>query len=321
MAPRERSTTPPIQQLSFLDSLEAERSDAPSIEPPPVDHATDLRTARIWFRQHLLDEDRPHNTIESYIYDLVVLENRISNKPLGRISESDIANYLADASSKVTRKRRLTSVKAFFKYLVEDLNVLKIDPAASFSPHPLELHRPEILTETEQDAVIGAALGDEPWSAPAIWLMMHLGLGRGELLTLRRDHVDRTAEAGPEILIAYDTPGKRSKQRTLQASETFAEIYSAFLEQTRPKDVLFPYGPQAVNGMLERVAKHAGITRRVTPQLLRQTAAVEMARTGKSVNEMLALLGLANDARNRETVRMYIAMAEELGMTTAEETE
>lgn len=321
VTPRDQSTPPSVHQLSFLDT----DNDAPEIslvdEAPPISPSTTLATARVWFRQHLLDEDRPHNTIESYIYDLVVLEHRITDKPIHRITETDIAMYLAEASSKVTRKRRLTSAKAFFRYLVQDLRVLKADPTESFSPHPLEHIRPEILTSEEQEAIITAALGDEPWSAPAIWLMMHLGLGRSELLALQRDHIDRTAVAGPEVLIAYDTPGKRAKQRTLTANHEFAEMYSAFLEQKGPHNVLFPYGPQAVNGMVERVAKIAGIRRRITPQLLRQTAAVEMARQGHSVNQMLALLGFANDARNRETVRMFIDMAEELGMFTEETTE
>lgn len=318
MTPREPSSWPTMHQLSFLETSGSELTLPPLDEAPPVDEHTTLGTARVWFRQHLVDQGRPHNTIESYIYDLVVLEHRITDKPVNRISETDIAMYLADASSKVTRKRRLTSVKAFFTYLVADLKVLKIDPTSSFSPHPLEQHRPEILTAEEQEAMIGAALSDEAWSAAAIWLMMHAGLGRSELLALRRDHIDRTAEPAPEVLIAYDSPGKRSKQRTLPTNEFFNEIYTDFLERKDPEDILFPYGPQAVNGMVERVATNAGIARRITPQLLRQTAAVEMARTGKTVNQMLALLGLVNDARNRETVRMYIEMADELGMTTDE---
>src|SRR5690625_3552221 len=202
MTPREQRPTPTMHQLSFLDS-EAQPGESEHVdERPPIVSSTTLATARVWFRQHLLDLGRPHNTVESYIYDLVVLEHRVTDKPISRISETDIALYLADASSKVTRKRRLTSVKAFFKYLVEDLKVLKIDPAESFIPHPLEHKRPHILTPDEQKATIGAALDGEAWSAPAIWLMLHLGVGPSELLALKRDHIDRTAEPGPEILIA-----------------------------------------------------------------------------------------------------------------------
>lgn len=321
MTSKQQPGTPQVHQLSFLDSESPEPSLVIEPEGPPVDAHSPLSVARVWFRQHLLDQNRPHNTIESYIYDLVVLQNRVDDKPINRINETDIAMYLADASSKVTRKRRLTSLKSFFGYLTKDLKVLKIDPTSSFSPHPLELHPPEILTEGEQDAMIASALGDEPWSAPAIWLMMRLGLGRSEILDLKRDHVDRLADPGPEILVAYDAPGKRAKQRTLAANGEFAEIYNSFLEQKRPESVLFPYGPQAVNGMVERVATNAGIRRKITPQLLRQTAAVETARTGLSVNQMLAHLGLANDARNRETIRMYIQMAEKIGMLATEEQE
>ena len=310
---------PTAIQLSFLDTPETVASP-PASEPDPVDAHSLLSTARVWFRQHLLDSERPHNTVESYIYDLVVLEHRLTDKPINRINETDIALYLGDASSKVTRKRRLTSVKAFFRYLTEDLKILKFDPTENFSPHPLEHKRPEILTPEEQDAILLAAQGDEPWSAPAIWLMMKLGLGRTELLALERDHIDRTARPGPEVLIAYDSPGKHNKQRTLIADDNFAEMYDLFLDHRQPESVLFTYGPQAVNGMVDRVTAAAGIARRVTPQLLRQTAAVEMARHGRGVNQMLALLGMANDARNRETIRIYIAMAEELGMIEAGET-
>lgn len=312
-------TTTSVQQLSFL----ATEGDQPTLVTPrddtPVTPFTALSIARMWFRQHLVDHDRPENTVESYTYDLVVLEHRISDKPLHRINETDIAMYLAEASNKVTRKRRLTSVKAFFRYLTEDLKVLKADPTEGFSPHPLEHRLPEILSADEQEKLMTAALADEPWSGVAIWLMMRLGLGRTELLALKRDHIDRTAVAGPEVLIAYDSPGKHMKQRTLKADDEFAEMYSVFLEEKDPREVLFPYGPQAVNGMVDRVAAAAGIARKLTPQLLRQTAAVDMARQGHSINEMLALLGMANDARNRETVRMYIAAAEELNDADAGE--
>lgn len=309
----QHSTIANVQQLSFLTDDDSRPTLTVQTDDTPVTAHTALSVARVWFRQYLVDLDRPDNTVESYTYDLVVLEHRITDKPLNRISETDIAMYLAEASNKVTRKRRLTSVKAFFRYLTEHLKVLSIDPSDGFSPHPLEHKLPDVLSLAEQEALMAAALADEPWSGPAIWLMMHLGLGRSELLALHRDHIDRTAIAGPHVLIAYDSPGKRMKQRTLTADRTFAEIYGLFLDERQPKAILFPYGPQAVNGMVDRVAAAASINRKLTPQLLRQTAAVEMARQGHSINELLAKLGLANDARNRDTVRLYMAAAEQIG--------
>ncbi len=76
-----------------------------------------------------------------------------------------------------------------------------------------------------------------------------------------------------------------------------------------PVDTLFPYGPQAVNGMVERVRQAAGIRKDVTPQTLRHTYAVEKAKQGADEVQLLALLGLADDPRNRASVGRYIKLA------------
>lgn len=284
----------------------------------PVVSSTPLPVARVWFRKHLERTGRSESTIESYSYDLVVLEQRVGAAAINRINETDIAAYLADASSRTTRKRRLTTVKAFWTWLIEDLKVLDLSPAADFSPHPLQHDLPEILTPEESAALMEAAANDEAWSAPAIWLMLHLGLGRNELLALQTHHIDRTPQAGPEVEVRYESAAMRAKDRTLQTTPKFGELLNAFWERKRPEGVLFPYGPQAVNGMVDRVTVAASIERRVTPQILRHTAAVRMASEGLSVNELLARLGLANDARNRETGRLYIAAAKKLGLLDEE---
>lgn len=300
----------PARQLAF--DFKVGPGDSESRKPQiPVLLSSSLRVARVWFRGHLEAQGHLQNTIESYLYDLVVLEQRVGTKTLGRINETDIAGFLADATSKATRKRRITSLKAFYGWLIDDLKLLDISPAESFFAQPLEHTLPTTLSPGQSASLLEAAIGDEPWAAPAMWLMMHLGLGRNELLALERHHIDRTPLAGPVIEIRYASLAKRSKERTLQATPEFGVLYNVFLERKNPESVLFPYGPQAVNGMVERVAERAGIERKVTPQILRHTAAVEMAAGGLSVNELLGQLGLANDARNRETVRLYLAAAAE----------
>ena len=155
-----------------------------------------------------------------------------------------------------------------------------------------------------------AARHDEPWSAPAIWLMMRLGLSRSELLALQRDHIDRTTPDAPVVYVFYDDLTKQAKERKLAADAEFAELYDAYLEARAPQDTLFPVGRQAVNGMVERVRRAAGITKEVTPQTLRHTYAVEQAKAGADATRLLALLGLADDPRNRASVARYIRLAE-----------
>jgi integrase/recombinase XerD len=140
--------------------------------------------------------------------------------------------------------------------------------------------------------------------------MLRLGLTRSELLSLRREHIDLADPTESVVYVFYDEPNKRGKERKLAASAEFAAMYLAFLEARVPVDVLFPVGPQAVNGMVDRVRAAAGIQKEVTPQTLRHTFAVDRANAGATEEDLLALLGLADDARNRASVQRYLKLAE-----------
>lgn len=294
--------------------LFAHMPEAPGDVTVPTDLAelrqsSSLTLARSWYKHDLERQRRPRNTIDSYSYDLMVLEHLIGPKPLNRVTNSDIARYLGEASSKTTRKRRLTSARRFFHYLINDAKVLRFDPTDGFYPHRIPPGTPRPLFGNEQEAMLAAAQADEPWSGVAVWLMMRLGLTRSELLALQRDHIDRTDPGRPIVHIYYDDVAKQSKERALAADEEFSAMYDAFLDARDPKGILFPVGRQAVNGMVERVRRAAGIEKEVTPTTLRHTFAIAEARKGAGEDRLLALLGLADDPRNRSTVRGYIAHA------------
>jgi integrase/recombinase XerD len=278
---------------------------------PPVTASSSLELARTAWRKHLVAQKHPSNTIESYCYDLHVFENLIGPRPLNRIERTDVALYLGDATSKSTRKRRLTSLRRFFSFLIEDARILKFDPTEGYYPHAINLRVPVPLFANEQAALLAAAEADEAWSAPAIWLMMRLGLTRSELLALRRDHIDRTNPDAPVVYVVYEALARQSKDRKLAANSEFSRLYDRYLDVRNPADILFPVGPQAVNGMVERIRKATRITKSVTPQTLRTTFAIEMARSGADQQDLLALLGLVNDPRNRASVDRYILLAAE----------
>jgi len=277
---------------------------------PTLTAQSGLDVARAWYRRELEQAKRPQNTIESYCYDLMKLEERTGPKQVDRITRSDIAEFLGLANTRVTRKRRLTSVRRFFRYLIEDAKVLAVDPTEGFFPHAIQLRSPIPLFTEEQERLLGAASSDEPWSLPAIWLMLRLGLSRSELLNLHREHIDLADPLQPIVYIFYDDVTKRGKERKLAADTEFASVYAAYIERRAPADLLFPFGFQAVNGMVNRVREAADITKKVTPETLRHTFAVERAKDGADEKALLALLGLADDPRNRESVRRYLKLAE-----------
>ena len=268
-----------------------------------------LIAAAAAFRADLERKRRPRNTIESYLFDLTVLAHQVPEKAINQITADDISRFLGEANTMSTRKRRLTSVRRFFRFLVDEAMVLSIDPTEDFYPNRVELRIPEPLSPAEQQTLLNAAASDEPWSLTAILLMMDAGLSRGELLKLERGTIDRFDPYAVVIHVVTDDPRKANQNRDLRASERLAEAYGAFLEARDPEGRLFPYGFQAINGMVDRVRRAAGIGRSVTPRTLRDTFAVNRAVNGASEDELIQELGLADDLRNRQSIRRFLAFA------------
>jgi len=306
-------------QLSLFAELPTGEFTAALSGLPPLIATSSLTLARSWYRRELEQARRPRNTISAYCNDLAVLEHLIGSKSISAVSRRDIARFLGDANNRTTRKRRLTSVRRFFDFLVHSARVLNEDPSDGYYPHGIQLRSPVPLFSDEQEQLLAAAASDEPWSLPATWLMLRLGLTRAELLALERDHVDRTTEPAPTVYIFYAEASKHGKERHLVTTEQFANIYDAFLEARDPGGNLFPVGPQAVNGMVERIRRVAGIEKEVSPIVLRHTFAVDRAREGAGQQQLLALLGLADDPRNRASVNRYLRLASPAVNAKAEE--
>jgi integrase/recombinase XerD len=276
---------------------------------PELTATVSLDVARWYYRQALEQDGHPINTVESYCYDLSLFQHQVGSKPINQLTPPEIARFLDRSNTRSTRKRRLTSLGSFFDYLVKKTGVLTVDPSDDFYPEHIPLKTPNPLFEAEQAALLAAAGREGTRTSTMVLLMLRLGLGRGELLALKRDHIDLSEPAQPIVYVFYENPRWRGKERKLAAPAEFTTAYRAFLADDEPSGVLFPMLPQSVNKLVERVARQAGLTKRVTPQLLRDTYAVNQARQGADEDRLLALLGLADDPRNRTSVQRYLKLA------------
>jgi integrase/recombinase XerD len=262
-----------------------------------------------WYRRHLEQGGHARNTIESYCYDLALFEGQTRPRPINALKPRDVAAFLGDSETRSTRKRRLTSLSGFFKFLVGSAKVLPSDPSENFYPDPIPLKTPRPLFAAEQEKLLAAAAADGPRAHAAIWLMLRLGISRGELLNLRADHIDLSDPERPVVYIYYDNPRWAGKERHLAADAEFAAIYRKLVEEYGEGGKLFPILPQSVNKIVERVVEAANLGRTdVTPQTLRDSYAVEQARAGADEDRLIALLGLANDPRNRLSVARYVKL-------------
>ncbi len=287
-------------QVSSIGALTAE-------SPLPV--------ARWWYRRHLEQGQTPRNTVESYLYDLAIFEKTVIARPINTITARDIARFLGDANTRSTRKRRLTSVSQFFAWLVNGARMLQDDPTASFYPDHIPLKTPRPLFGPEQQALLDAAELDSPRASLLVWLLLRLGLTRGEVLQLRPEHIDRADPEHPVVYVYYENARWAGKERQLLATADLSARLETYLADLEARDrasedgLLFSLLPQSVNKLVDRVARAAGLQRQVSPQTLRDTWAVEMAKAGRDEVALLALLGLADDTRNRLSVRRYVKLA------------
>lgn len=301
----QRILQPPLFELGKGGRIQGAIGIVPDLNPD-----SSLDVARYWYRRYLEQSGHPHNTIKSYSYDLTVFETMIGPKTIQQIKRRDIAHFLGESNTKSTRKRRLTSVSGLFKFLITQAQVLESDPSAAFYPEHIPLKTPHPLFADEQARILAAADEDGPRAHAAIWLMLRLGLSRAEVLQIRVDHVDVSDPERPVVYVFYESPRNRGKERKLAAAREFGTLYQQLIEEYQLRDLLFPILPQSLNKIVERVTEAAGLTKHVSPQSLRDTFAVDRAREGATEEDLLRLLGLADDSRNRMSVRRYIKLAE-----------
>ena len=282
----------------------------PVAEIPDLTAGSSLEVARWWYRRHLEQERRPINTITSYMYDLALLQDFIGPKPVERITPADVRRFLDLAQNKSTRKRRLTSIGGLFRYLIKDEKILTEDPSDKFFPDFIQLKTPQVLFPDEQERLLEAAKAENLRTYLIVWLLLKLGLTRAELLALKVDHIDMSDAEHPLVYIFYEDVRWQPKERKLAATAEFGEAFRKFVLEYKPERRLFEMMPQSVNKLVDRVAADAGITKRVTPQSLRDTFAVEQAKNGATETKLLQILGLAPDSRNRRSVQRYTKLAQ-----------
>lgn len=306
---RQAASVRAIQPQLFNMNNKGEIIQQQVAEIPALTSHSTLEVARVWFRSHLETLNRPKNTIASYMYDLAGFEEFVENKPIDKVTAADVATFLSLSQKKSTRKRRLTSLGAFFKYLIQTEKVLDKDPTDNFYADFIPLKTPVVLEAPEQQEMLQAAQQENSRTFLMIYFMLRMGFTRTELLAIQPEHIDTTDAEHPQVYIAYDDKRWVKKERKLETAPEFTPAFKSYIDEFQPGRKLFEMLPQSVNKLVERVARDAGINKKVTPQSLRDTYAVEAARSGSNSSELLKILGLAPDPRNRMSVDRYTKLA------------
>ena len=266
----------------------------------------------VLFEQYLAVElGLADNTRTAYLRDLRLLQKALgqkSSEELLTVSRRQLLAYLSQLKqagrSPTTIARKLASIKAFYRFLTAE-RYIRRDPAEVLEAAQKGIHLPKFLSVQEVDELLEqpnlvtlAGYRDKTM----LETLYATGMRVSELVSVPVENVDLKMQ----YLIVM---GKGSKERMLPLGRTALKYLERYLNVVRPQLLhnkpdsckeLFvtswggPLTRQRVNELLEGYAQSAGITKRVTPHMLRHSFATHLLNNGTDLRVVQELLGHAD---------------------------
>lgn len=283
-------------------------NDQHNQSPIPA-HITDksllIPTIKAW-RYFLLDQDLSQHTVKAFTADLRLLGNYLpSDRTLGSITTQDLINFIdwlqsgrGVSCSPKTLSRRITSLKAFFRWLTQ-YGILMIDPAEKVPQKTVISPLPQVLTQEEIQSVLEIADAYRRASKPdaryytLLVLLLSTGIKKGECLALSPNHIDLEAEAGPTLFIRYANPQNRYKERKIDLSDDWVEAYKEYQVQYELDERLFPWSPRRLEYLLEDLSNEAGLEKHLSFDMCRWTCALTDWQQGVEPTKIRQKLGIS----------------------------
>jgi site-specific recombinase XerD len=249
---------------------------------------------------------RSINTVKAFTGDMRLVGKFVgAGTAIVSIGTHDLKNFLqwmlnqrGVSCSPKTYARRITSIKAFFRWLVET-GVLAENPATSIPQQTVLSPLPEVLTPEEVEKVLQTAdaiqQGDRPDPRPytLVGLLLHTGIKKGECLRIHLNHVDLNSVDGPILFIRYGDVSKRYKERKLSLSSPWVTAYRGYLASYQPREHLFPWSPRRLEYLLEDIGEAAGIEKHLSFDMCRWTSALRDYQAGMDKDKIRQKLGIS----------------------------
>lgn len=312
---------PPASQLPLFDAP-GDPGGAPDAAAPaapataaapggpyrPPTAGTPLRDAAGAFDDHLARIGKTANTRQAFASDLrLVAEHLGAARPIGDVTTADLDGFLAwlltyrgQRCSPKSYARRVTTLKVFFGWL-HAAEAIATDPARAVIHRKAEPPLPTVLSDAEVDRLLAAAgaRGGEPEGDPrpalVVRLVLDAALKKGELARLRTADVSAGADP-PTVLVRYDDPRWREKERRVAVSLHVGPLLAAYTERYRRSDGtarLFGCTDRNLEYILADLVRRARLPAATHFETLRWTSALRIWRSGDAPERLRETLGLS----------------------------
>jgi integrase/recombinase XerD len=271
------------------------------------------------------------HTLQAYAADLADFRKWLANDlAVADVVENTLKEYLAEMVGErklatATVRRRFACLQAFFRHATDGQGISS--PFAKWKPKLLRRKRlPRTLSRGEISSLLSSLKPHshqaylEGCLPTAVRLMVCTGIRVGELCKIR---VDDVSPDGSAIRIQ----GKGSRDRVAYISDAELRQELCELVKNRRKAegsgtvALFlnrrgsPIKSQSIRSKLRRYAEEeVGLARRITPHMLRHTAATLLIETGVDIRFVQRMLGHSSIA----TTEIYTHVSDEALRVTLE---
>lgn len=275
--------------------------------------ATSLPKLITDFLEYLeVERGRSQRTIRNYDFYLRRFSEWAKNPTPGKIDRDMIRKYrlwlnrslpgrAEENLKKSTQNYHLIALRSFLKFLSKQ-------DIASLPPEQIELSKQSQRTVEFMEADELARLLAIPTKhkdlislrdKAILELLFSTGLRVSELANLKIDQVNLERDE-------FTVRGKGDKPRIVFLSDSAKAAIKTYLNKRQdPAPYMFvshdrakigraeqkPISPRSVERMVERYAKQAGITKKITPHTLRHTFATDLLLAGADIRSVQSLLG------------------------------
>jgi site-specific recombinase XerD len=261
---------------------------------------TDLKKLKTEFLQYLeIEKGRSLKTVENYdryLSRYLGHSKALSPAKISELSVREFRLHLNRAGIKLkTQNYYLIALRAFLKFLrkreIESLNPEKIE-LAKVGARDLDL-----ITADELNRLMRGPSGNDLQALrdrAMLELFFSTGLRVSELCALNRD-LDLTRDEfsvrgkGEKVRVVFLSPAAKAAIKAYEAKR--ADVEDALFVQMSRNAGGSRLTPRSVERIVKRYAIKAGITRKVTPHVIRHSFATDLLENGADLRAVQALLG------------------------------
>lgn len=253
---------------------------------------------------HLAAVGKSDNTIKNYTHSLRVFEDWLGDREIQNLKLIHTYEYQVYLNNKITEAKPTTiylyliALKTFLTFCQKNGVRLAVNPEHMEMPKIPDFN-PTYLTKDEISALFASIPESRPQDHLMIKLLYTTGIRVSELSTIRAEDIDLSSK---QIRIK----GKGGRVRLVFLTDEVCElirrhgVLSGYLFRGRVSKTPH-YTITQIGLIVKKYARLAGITKTVTPHVLRHSLATILLKNGANVRIVQELLG----HRSIETTARY----------------